>query len=153
MLLIDSHVFVLGLPGNHAAWRFLNGSVLASIIFRTFGVETIAERVTISDDRRSALISLLEVDANVVLTTRLAVVLHHRDQRILSLRMVVSAFPEMSDDNTITGSCPCAIEECIQDKKERDAEWQRLVDKGVLESTGKLHPSWEEDQSSVPKVH
>lgn len=111
-------ILVTGLPGAyHPSWRFLNGSVIASILFRTFGVRTSPDFVTISPDRKCARVQLSMADARHVLqlsTEGQYITLHHRDPAVLSLRMLVKPLNE--DEDPVEAAAHSFGDICLDEK-------------------------------------
>lgn len=89
-----TYLKVLGLPGNDGTWRFLNETVMAALVHRTYRVKTHPSNVSISSDRRLCTLRLNTEDARRVLTAAATdgghLRLDHRDARVPALVMTVS---------------------------------------------------------------
>jgi hypothetical protein len=134
-----------GLPGLSPPWRFLSNTVIASCLYRSFGIQTFPDLVTISSDRRCCDVELSSRDATFVLRRVNVegdrILLHHRDERIQSLNMTAHALkgPSIAEQLAQRGEASWS------------AEWQRLMDEQGAEATSSLHPSWlHDDPAPIP---
>jgi len=91
---VRGSIILTGFPGeNSDDWRFVSAAVIASILYRTFDVQTSAEGVEFSPDHLSCSVLLSEVDAKKVIRDferGRKILLHHRDYHIQSLQLHAS---------------------------------------------------------------
>eukprot|EP00614_Pseudopedinella_elastica_P007747 CAMPEP_0172599440 /NCGR_PEP_ID=MMETSP1068-20121228/19528_1 /TAXON_ID=35684 /ORGANISM="Pseudopedinella elastica, Strain CCMP716" /LENGTH=370 /DNA_ID=CAMNT_0013399691 /DNA_START=521 /DNA_END=1633 /DNA_ORIENTATION=- len=119
------NLVLTGLPGMHPAWRFVNESVIASIMHRTFSVKTSASGIFIEPNRKACEVMLSESDARYVVASGRPIVLHHRDPGISSLVMK----PTLQERVPVEASSSWQL---IDNQTEADTSAEPIL----------LHPSW-----------